>query len=69
MSKNCPLTCVNLFCQYVHVECTKVDVMFVTVTRNSGDLNRLEISPIPHMFYSHMKQISSKEIYIRVKQS
>ena len=47
------------------IKCAKVDIIFVSVTRNSRDLTSLKqspalhsqlLSPAPHMFYSHMKQ-------------
>ena len=34
----------------------KADVIFVSVERNSGDLSSLELSPVPHVCYSHMKE-------------
>ena len=41
-------------------ECRKVDVIFVSFARNSRDLTSLElyvhVSPVLHMFRSHMKQ-------------
>ena len=49
---------------FFSIECSEVDVIFVSYVRNSRDQTSLRLRPATHMCYSHMKEkLCSKEIF------